>query len=96
MNLIRRHVVILAGLAVSMLAVGSVPAFAERLPPDGVPAQLRMVPKSTAPIHLVASGGMPGWQITLIAVGAAVLAATLAVRLDRLRHDRHHQSPHAA
>ncbi len=26
---------------------------------------------------------MPGWQITLIAIGAALLAATVAVLLDR-------------
>ena len=31
------------------------------------------------------STGMPGWQITLIAIGAALLAATVAVRLDRAR-----------
>ena len=30
-------------------------------------------------------GGMPGWQIALIAVGAALLAATLAVFADRAR-----------
>jgi hypothetical protein len=33
----------------------------------------------------VVAGGMPGWQIALIAVGAAVLAATAAVLLDRAR-----------
>jgi hypothetical protein len=38
---------------------------------------------------------MPGWEITLIAVGAAVLAAVLAVLLDRARSARH-ESPHAA
>jgi hypothetical protein len=32
---------------------------------------------------------MPGWQIALIAVGAALLAATLAVLLDRARARRH-------
>jgi hypothetical protein len=30
-------------------------------------------------------GGMPGWQIALIAVGAALLTATLAVLADRAR-----------
>jgi len=30
-------------------------------------------------------GGMPGWQIALIAVGAALLTATLAVLADRVR-----------
>jgi hypothetical protein len=33
-------------------------------------------------------GGMPGWQIVLIAVGAATLGATLAVRADRARAAR--------
>jgi hypothetical protein len=34
-------------------------------------------------IHTVVTGGMPGWQITLIAAAAALLAAVLAVLLDR-------------
>jgi hypothetical protein len=33
----------------------------------------------------VVVGGMPGWQIALIAAGAALLAATVAVLLDRAR-----------
>jgi hypothetical protein len=36
----------------------------------------------------VIAGGMPGWQITLIAAGAALLTATLAVLLDRARATR--------
>ena len=32
---------------------------------------------------VVPAGGMPGWQITLIALGAALVAATAAVLLDR-------------
>ena len=36
----------------------------------------------------VVSGGMPGWQITLIAVGAALLSAAAAVFLDRARTAR--------
>jgi hypothetical protein len=35
---------------------------------------------------------MPGWQITLIAAGAAPLAATLAVLLDRARAARQHRT----
>lgn len=31
---------------------------------------------------------MPGWQIALIAIGAALLAATVAVVLDRARATR--------
>jgi hypothetical protein len=41
-------------------------------------------PSSLAP----AVGGMPGWQITLIAVAAALVAAVLAVLADRARAAR--------
>ena len=37
---------------------------------------------------VVPGGGMAGWQITLIAVGAALVAATAAVLLDRARAAR--------
>ena len=33
--------------------------------------------------HIVVTGGMPGWQIALIAIGAALLAAAAAVLADR-------------
>jgi len=36
----------------------------------------------------VTAGGMPGWQITVIALGAALVAAATAVLLDRLRAAR--------
>ena len=36
-------------------------------------------------VHTVVTGGMAGWLITLIAVGAALLAATVAVLTDRTR-----------
>jgi hypothetical protein len=39
-------------------------------------------------VHTVVVGGMPGWQITAIAAGAALLAAVLAVILDRSRAAR--------
>jgi uncharacterized membrane protein len=34
-------------------------------------------------VHSVVTGGMPGWQMALIAVVAALVAAVLAVLLDR-------------
>jgi hypothetical protein len=40
-----------------------------------------------APVVIVA-GGMPGWQIAMIAVGAAPATATVAVLLDRARASR--------
>jgi hypothetical protein len=36
-------------------------------------------PVYKVPVHTVVIGGMPGWQIALIAVGAALLAAIAAV-----------------
>jgi hypothetical protein len=41
-----------------------------------------------APVQVITAGGMPGWQITLIAVAAALVAATAAVFLDRARASR--------
>jgi hypothetical protein len=42
-------------------------------------------------VPTVVAGGMPGWQIALIAIGAAVVAAAVAVILDRARAGRRHQ-----
>ena len=39
----------------------------------------------TSYVRTVVTGGMPGWQIALIAIGAALLAATVAVLLDHAR-----------
>ena len=93
MNTIRRiHrlVGLLAATAGSLLvlAVAS-PAMATttRVPHYGPSAPPAQVP---APLHTVTAGGMPGWQITLIAAGAAVLAAILAVAADRARASRRH------
>jgi LPS O-antigen subunit length determinant protein (WzzB/FepE family) len=47
-------------------------------------------------IHTVVTGGMPGWQITLISAGAALLAAVLAVLLDRAWATRRHITAPAA
>jgi hypothetical protein len=48
-------------------------------------------PSPTAPsvAHNVVVGGMAGWQISLIAVGAALAAAALALLADRVRYARH-------
>jgi hypothetical protein len=42
-----------------------------------------LIAPSTA--HNVVAGGMAGWQITLIAIAAALLAATVAIFMDRAR-----------
>jgi hypothetical protein len=80
---IRRVATVLAGLAGALLAFAAVPAaFALPAPPLGGSG-------GTSPreppvqIHTVVMGGMPGWQIALIAIGAALFAAAAAVLLDR-------------
>jgi hypothetical protein len=57
------------------------------LPPPGNPGVPAQAPSQ---IHAIVTGGMPGWQITLIAAAAALLAAVLAVLLDRARAARRH------
>jgi hypothetical protein len=39
-------------------------------------------------VHTVVVGGMPGWQIAMIAIVAALVTATAAVLLDRTRSVR--------
>jgi hypothetical protein len=39
-------------------------------------------------VHTVVAGGMPGWQIVLIVLGAALAAAAAAVTADRARTAR--------
>jgi hypothetical protein len=45
-------------------------------------------PVYKAPVHAVVIGGMPGWQIALIATAAALIAATAAVLVGRARAAR--------
>ena len=85
----RRFAALLAGLGVALVTLAAAPAaFAMRLPPSGGPGVSPALPQVTTVTRLVVVGGMPGWQIALIAVGAALLAATVAVLLDRARGSR--------
>jgi hypothetical protein len=91
---IRRIAAVLAGLAAAVLA--ATPAFATLEPgpgagyvaPASVPAQIQY--------RTFVASGMPGWQIALIAVGAALLAATMAILADRARAARRPAAPAAA
>jgi hypothetical protein len=65
--------VLVAGIAAAPAALASLP------PPDPNPADY--VPPPV--VHTVVTGGMPGGQIVLLVVGAAVLAGVVAVRTDR-------------
>jgi hypothetical protein len=82
---IRRLAATLAGLAGALLAFAmAAPAAFASVPPLPPPVREKHPPLPVQ-VHTVVIGGMPGWQITLIAVGAALLAATIAVLLDRAR-----------
>lgn len=82
---LRRFVAALAAITCVLLASASVvpAASATEDPPGGAP--LTPVP---APTGQVAVGGMAGWQIALIALAAALIAATTAVFVDRARTAR--------
>jgi hypothetical protein len=77
----------LAAGSPAMAATVSVPHYGPSVPVP--PAQV------PAPIHIVTAGGMPGWQIALIAVAAALIAAALAVLADRVLAPHRHAAPAA-
>ena len=78
---------VLAGLVTTLLALGAAAPAARAMihDPGGGPE----VQPAT---QVVVTGGMPGWQITLIAAGAALVAAVLAVLADRARAARRHMA----
>jgi hypothetical protein len=85
MNPVRHLTVAAAGLTGALLAIAAVApaALARPFPPR--PPGWDKHPPYQAGIHTVVAGGMPGWQIALIAIGAVLLAATVAVLLYRAR-----------
>jgi hypothetical protein len=83
---VRRATAALTGLALAVLGLAAVApaAFARVVPATGSGgvAAPAAVPAVT---RVVVVGGMPGWQIALIAAGTALIAAALAVLADRAR-----------
>jgi hypothetical protein len=90
MNPIRRIRRIVGALAFACLglAVAAPAAFARTLPPFDVSGAVTTPAPPPVQVHTVIVSGMAGWQIALIAVGAALVAATIAVLLDRARTAR--------
>jgi hypothetical protein len=81
----RRIAVVLSGLGAALAALAALagPASAAT---GMLPGNDTTAPVDAAPaVHTVVVGGMPGWQIALIAVGAALVTAGVAVLLDRAR-----------
>jgi hypothetical protein len=92
MKRIRRIAVTLTGLALAWLslAFAAPSAFASYVPAGGGeagPSSHRIATTTPSPVvhvtRMIVAGGMPGWQIALIAAGAALLAAAVAVLADR-------------
>jgi hypothetical protein len=81
----RRLAAALAAVICAVLASAAVVPAASAMipiPPGGGPA-------APAPaVRVITEGGMAGWQIALIALGAALVAATVAVLVDRVRNTR--------
>jgi hypothetical protein len=79
---LRRLAVAPAAVTCGVLGwAGAVPAASAAIIP--VPADGPYGPAPAPPVRLITAGGMPGWQVTLIAVAAALAAAATAVALDR-------------
>jgi len=90
----RKHAAGLRRLAAAVAAlIGGLLASAAIIPaasatiivpgPGGAAGTVRLPPVPAIPVRVTSGGGMAGWQITLIAVGAALAAAAVAVLLDR-------------
>jgi MFS family permease len=70
----------ISGLLAS--AVAATAAFANPIPVgDGDTSPITQVPPAT--VRVISVGGMAGWQVALIAAGAALAAAAAAVLADR-------------
>jgi hypothetical protein len=95
---IRRIASVLVSLAAGLVTFGATPAFAGVPHSDPGGAVGGQLPVSAAPVHIVTlvTGGMPGWQVALIAIGAALVGATVAVLLYRARTTRRNAATAAA
>jgi len=111
-RMIRRLAVVVAGLAGTLLAsCGAVPpAFAGVAVPLGGdphgrpgltdpkagPPGLNENPPLPAHAHALATGGLPGWQMALIASGTVLLVIAVAVIVYRTRAARRRVTVSAA
>jgi hypothetical protein len=82
----RRITAALAAAALGLLAwAAAVPAASARMVP--IDDNYGSAGTGTT-VRVITAGGMPGWQIVLIAVAAALVTATAAVFVDRVRASR--------
>jgi len=85
MKHIRRYAAILAGLVGALTVFGATAQAFAMIPAGPGPAGPVSAP---AVVRSVVFGGTPGWQIALIAIGSALVAAAAAVIADRVRQRR--------
>jgi hypothetical protein len=90
----RKATIIRSAISLGVAAAGSwlsillfaPPAYGLIVPPVGDSASSAVaVHAAPSTAHNLHAGGVAGWQIALIAFGAALLAATVAVCVDRAR-----------
>jgi hypothetical protein len=86
-----RHATRIAIAAAALLGgiIAAPAAFATQVPLPGTGDTGTTTTPAT--LHTVTVGGTPGWQIALFVIAAAVLAAVIAVLLDRMRTGRRRQ-----
>jgi hypothetical protein len=90
---LRRVTAVLAAVTCGLLAwATAVPAALATPrplpPPGGQYGPAPVVPVTPTIVRVVMTGGMAGWQIALIAVGAALAAAAAVLLIDRARAAR--------
>jgi len=73
------------GLTGAFAGIG--PAAFAQIPPD--PFERTGPAAQVAPaVHVTVAGGLPGWQVAIIAIAAAVVTSVAAVVIDRARAAR--------
>ena len=88
-NSFSRLGVVLASLAVVAVSFASgASASTTMIPGGGSGGAAAPDPSPVTVVHTVVVGGMPGWQIALIAVMAALITAFAAVLVERTRVGR--------
>jgi hypothetical protein len=75
-------------------AVAAALAGARPDPPWWLYHRLHLPPRARA--HPIVGGGLPGWQLTLLAAAATLLAAAIAVTVSRRRAGRRRTMASAA
>jgi len=83
MNRIYRWLGVVAALGGTLLSLAVAAPAAFAAPATFPPPDPQLAPGQASVTRAIVVGGMPGWQIILIAAGAALAAAVAAVLLDR-------------